>query len=154
MVIGEASPNTLEARSRHQRMLSVDSTAKAAIFFPSPNIEKDSAPRNPEGRVGIAGKGLLPQFGGNPACFVIVERCCSGSFKEVLLLRGARAGAQFPWVCAILNKLRYPAFLRQLHDRHIFHLTSSSAIMRKIVPKFLVTKSLFELSAISWSVTN
>ena len=79
-------------------MLSIDSAAKTTISFPSPNTDTETMPRTPEGRVGIAGKGLLPQYGENSACFVIVERYRIGSVKEVLLLGGARAQTQFPWV--------------------------------------------------------
>ncbi|KAM7535686.1 hypothetical protein Aperf_G00000093316 [Anoplocephala perfoliata] len=53
--------------------------------------------RNPEGRVGTAGKGLLPEFGGNQACIIIVEKELEGGESEVLVLKGARVQVQFPW---------------------------------------------------------
>ncbi|VDM35849.1 unnamed protein product [Hydatigera taeniaeformis] len=43
--------------------------------FDSANLTfNDSLPRNPEGRVGTAGKGLLPKYGVNLACIVVVTR--------------------------------------------------------------------------------
>ncbi|KAH9284883.1 Transient receptor potential cation channel subfamily M member 1 [Echinococcus granulosus] len=64
--------------------------------FDSTNLSFcDSAPRNPEGRVGTAGKGLLPKYGANSACIIVVAR---GSISdEVLVLKGIRPQAQFPW---------------------------------------------------------
>lgn len=56
----------------------------------------DPLPKNPEGRVGTAGKGLLPKYGANPACIVVVTR--GSNNNEVLVLKGIRPQAQFPWV--------------------------------------------------------
>nr|CDS25933.1 transient receptor potential cation channel [Hymenolepis microstoma] len=64
----------------------------------SPDSSSESSQfRNPEGRVGVAGKGLLPQFGGNPACIVVIEKEVEGDRREILVLKGARAQVQFPW---------------------------------------------------------
>ncbi|VDM21889.1 unnamed protein product [Hydatigera taeniaeformis] len=94
MTVGEASPNTLEMKRVSSRVPSVESTGMTAIYS-SPTRSEEL--RNPEGRVGIAGKGLLPQYGGNTACIVVVERSGFSDVEEVLLLRGVRAQAQFPW---------------------------------------------------------
>ncbi|VDK37274.1 unnamed protein product [Taenia asiatica] len=93
--VGETSPSILETKHVSYRILSLDSTAMLAAS--SSPARSETILRNPEGRVGIAGKGLLPQFGGNTACIVVVERCGFSDIEEVLLLRGVRAQAQFPW---------------------------------------------------------
>ncbi|VDK21227.1 unnamed protein product [Taenia asiatica] len=89
ITIGETSLSTSETSHAPCRLLEVDATAMTT--------GSKTAPQNPEGRVGIAGKGLLPQFGGNSTCIVVVERCGFNDTEEVLLLRGVRAQAQFPW---------------------------------------------------------
>ncbi|KAL5971991.1 Transient receptor potential cation channel subfamily M member 8, partial [Taenia solium] len=89
ITIGEISLSTSETSRAPCRLLEVDTTAMTT--------GSKTAPQNPEGRVGIAGKGLLPQIGGNSACIVAVERCGFNDTEEVLLLRGIRAQAQFPW---------------------------------------------------------
>ncbi|VUZ53253.1 unnamed protein product, partial [Hymenolepis diminuta] len=81
-------------------MLSVDSNPQAPpLLAPSsPGGSSESFQfRNPEGRVGVSGKGLLPQFGGNPACIVVVEKELEGGGSEILILKGARTQVQFPW---------------------------------------------------------
>ncbi|VDO05115.1 unnamed protein product [Rodentolepis nana] len=76
------------------------------VIQQAPNLLAPSSPegssessqfRNPEGRVGVSGKGLLPQFGGNPACIVVVEKEVEGGGRELLVLKGVRAQFQFPW---------------------------------------------------------
>ena len=57
---------------------------------------QESVPLNPEGRVGTAGKGLLPEYGSNSACIIVITR--GESNGEVLVLKGIRSQAQFPWV--------------------------------------------------------
>ncbi|VDL18824.1 unnamed protein product [Hymenolepis diminuta] len=82
------------------QMLSVDSNPQAPpLLAPSsPGGSSESFQfRNPEGRVGVSGKGLLPQFGGNPACIVVVEKELEGGGSEILILKGARTQVQFPW---------------------------------------------------------
>ncbi|KAM7535021.1 hypothetical protein Aperf_G00000093306 [Anoplocephala perfoliata] len=54
--------------------------------------------RNPEGRVGTAGKSLLPEFGGNQACIIIFEKEMEGVRGEVLVPKGACTQIQFPWL--------------------------------------------------------
>ncbi|KAL5970302.1 Transient receptor potential cation channel subfamily M member 8 [Taenia solium] len=93
--VGETSPSILKTKRVSYRILSLDSTAMLATS--SSPARSVTTLRNPEGRVGIAGKGLLPLLGGNTACIVVVERSGFSDIEEVLLLRGVRAQAQFPW---------------------------------------------------------
>ncbi|VDM27216.1 unnamed protein product [Hydatigera taeniaeformis] len=81
--------NAMDTNRASHHIITLDSTAMATRSV--------TCLRNPEGRVGIAGKGLLPQFGANTACIVIVERSGFSNADEVLLHRGVRAQAQFPW---------------------------------------------------------
>ncbi|VUZ53256.1 unnamed protein product [Hymenolepis diminuta] len=55
----------------------------------------DAKEVNPEGRVGTAGKGLLPEMGENPACIFVVTR--GRKNEEILVLKGVHYYAQFPW---------------------------------------------------------
>ncbi|KAM7535968.1 hypothetical protein Aperf_G00000093241 [Anoplocephala perfoliata] len=55
----------------------------------------DTAPKNPEGRVGTAGKGLLPEVGENAACVLVVTRGVNN--EEIFVLKGVHKQAQFPW---------------------------------------------------------
>lgn len=75
------------AGGAHQRRISVDSLK--FNFGETP-------PKNPEGRVGTAGKGLLPEMGENPACIFVVTR--GRKNEEILVLKGVHYHAQFPWV--------------------------------------------------------
>ncbi|KAM7535016.1 hypothetical protein Aperf_G00000093274 [Anoplocephala perfoliata] len=55
----------------------------------------DTAPKNPEGRVGTAGKGLFPEVGENAACVLVVTRGVNN--EEIFVLKGVHKQAQFPW---------------------------------------------------------
>nr|CDS29402.2 transient receptor potential cation channel [Hymenolepis microstoma] len=55
----------------------------------------EKSPKNPEGRVGTKGKGLLPEVGENAACILVVTR--GENDEEILVLKGVHHHAQFPW---------------------------------------------------------
>ncbi len=73
------------------RLRSIDSTAQTVIAS-----GPEAVHRNPEGRVGTAGKGLRPRFGANSACVVVITR--GVAMDEVLTLKGVRPQVQLPWV--------------------------------------------------------
>ncbi|KAL5970303.1 Transient receptor potential cation channel subfamily M member 8 [Taenia solium] len=101
------------------RLHSLDSTA---LSF------HDPLPKNPEGRVGTAGKGLLPKYGANPACIVVVAR--GSSNDEVLILKGIRPQAQFPWILALKDSTASWVRTDNLPSLRRSHLAALMAIIQ------------------------
>uniref|UniRef100_A0A5K3EFU1 ANK_REP_REGION domain-containing protein n=1 Tax=Mesocestoides corti TaxID=53468 RepID=A0A5K3EFU1_MESCO len=137
VTVDQLSPRKLNVKRLSQHMLSVDSTA---LTFASSGSE--TIPRNPEGRVGTSGKGILPQFGENPACVVVVTRTGWANVDEFLVLKGARVQAQFPWFlcrherdCSQIScfKEMVRAFCQKLNSVASRSEDAHSTILRKLI---------------------
>ncbi|VDD79248.1 unnamed protein product [Mesocestoides corti] len=119
VTVDQLSPRKLNVKRLSQHMLSVDSTA---LTFASSGSE--TIPRNPEGRVGTSGKGILPQFGENPACVVVVTRTGWANF----LCRHERDCSQ---ISCFKEMVR--AFCQKLNSVASRSEDAHSTILRKLI---------------------